>query len=148
MNPILLTSVAAWLIAQVGKVVVAWIRTRTVELRLLTTTGGMPSAHSALVASLTVGVGLAEGTGSPVFAVAFVFSMIVFYDAAGVRRAAGEQAEVLNQMLRDLYIDHEFRPERLRELLGHTPVEVLAGIGLGGLLAWTGWLLGRGAPGG
>ncbi|HCC33930.1 MAG TPA: acid phosphatase [Clostridiales bacterium] len=146
MNLLLFAAVAAWLIAQVGKVVVAWFRTRTLELRLLTTTGGMPSAHSALVAALTVGVGLAEGTDSPVFAVAFVFSMIVFYDAAGVRRAAGDQAEVLNQMLRDLYIDHEFRPERLRELLGHTPVEVLAGIGLGGLLAWLAWLLGRPIP--
>jgi acid phosphatase family membrane protein YuiD len=146
MNVILFTAVAAWLIAQVSKVLVMWLRSRTLELRLLTTTGGMPSAHSALVAALTVGVGLAEGVDSPVFAVAFVFSMIVFYDAAGVRRAAGEQAEVLNQMLRDLYIDHEFRPERLRELLGHTPVEVFAGIGLGGLLAWLGWLLTRPAP--
>ena len=148
MNPILLTAVAAWLIAQVSKVVVEWSRSRTLELRLLTTTGGMPSAHSALVAALTVGVGLVEGVASPVFAVAFVFSMIVFYDSAGVRRAAGEQAEVLNQILRDLYVDHEFRPERLRELLGHTPVEVLAGIGLGGLLAWISWLLARPAPGG
>ncbi len=143
MNPILVTAVAAWLIAQVGKVAVEWFRTRMIDLRLLTTTGGMPSAHSALAAALTAGVGLAEGVASPVFAVAFVFSMIVFYDAAGVRRAAGEQAEVLNQMLRDLYIEHEFRPERLRELLGHTPVEVLAGIGMGGLLAWIGWLLTR-----
>ncbi len=137
MSPVLLAPLLAWTLAQLTKVALAIIRLRTVQLRLFTATGGMPSSHSALVAALTTAVGLREGIASPLFAVALVFSLVVFYDATGVRRAAGEQAEVLNQILQDLYAGREFRPERLRELLGHTPVEVVVGVALGITVAWT-----------
>lgn len=141
MSPILIASGAAWLIAQSSKVVIAVFRTRTVEFRLFTATGGMPSSHSALVAALTTAVGLHEGPASSLFAIALVFSLVVFYDATGVRRATGEQAEVLNQIVHDLYTAGEFRTERLRELLGHTPVEVFVGIALGAAVAWVVWRL-------
>ena len=94
----------------------------------------MPSSHSAFVTSLATGVGLTEGFDSTLFALAAVFALIVMYDAAGVRRAAGKQARVLNAIIEDLN-RRELHPERLRELLGHTPVEVLAGALLGILIA-------------
>lgn len=94
----------------------------------------MPSSHSAFVTSLATGVGLVEGSDSTLFALAAVFALIVMYDAAGVRRAAGKQARVLNAIIEDLN-RRELHPERLRELLGHTPVEVVAGALLGVLVA-------------
>lgn len=94
----------------------------------------MPSSHSAFVTSLATGVGLVEGFDSTLFALAAVFALIVMYDAAGVRRAAGKQARVLNAIIEDLN-RRELHPERLRELLGHTPVEVVAGARLGVLVA-------------
>ncbi len=105
------------------------------NLRRFVETGGMPSAHSAAVAALSTAVGLQEGFSSAVFGVTLYFSLIVMYDAAGLRRAAGRQAEVLNRL-----IDRHFRhpqddTQRLMELLGHTPLEVLVGALLGVLSA-------------
>lgn len=139
MSPILIAALVAWVLAQSSKVAIAVLRNRTLEFSWFTATGGMPSSHSALVAALTTAVALHEGPASSLFAIALVFSLVVFYDATGVRRAAGEQAEVLNQIVRDLYTAGEFRTERLRELLGHTPVEVVVGIALGVAVAWVVW---------
>lgn len=94
----------------------------------------MPSSHSAFVTSLGTGVGFKEGFGSAVFALAAAFALIVMYDAAGVRRAAGRQAQVLNAIVEDLN-RRELHPQRLRELLGHTPFEVLIGALLGVIVA-------------
>jgi acid phosphatase family membrane protein YuiD len=105
---------------------------RPVNFRLIVETGGMPSSHSASMMGLATSVGLIEGFDSVIFAVALGLAMVVMYDAAGVRRAAGRMAGILNKMMEDLYTDHtEHFPGRLRELLGHTPVEVLAGFVLG-----------------
>ena len=123
--------IAAWTIAQVTKVVYISLRQRRLNLRVLAEMGGMPSSHSAIVMGLTTGIGRIDGLGSPLFAIALIFSFVVMYDAAGVRRAAGHQAAILNRLVEDLVAMRGIREERLRELLGHTPVEVIVGAALG-----------------
>jgi len=135
-NSVLIVAVAACLIAQVLKLVFELIRHGKVTFRTLVETGGMPSAHSALVTSLAAGVGQTMGWETPAFAVAAIFAIIVMYDAAGVRQAAGKQARILNQIVDELFHEAEFREERLKELLGHTPVQVIAGCALGIAVSW------------
>ncbi|MBZ8178693.1 MAG: divergent PAP2 family protein [Oscillatoria sp. PMC 1051.18] len=131
-NQVLVVSILACLIAQFLKLVIELIRDGKVSLRYLVTTGGMPSAHSALVASLATGVGQTMGWSSPDFAIACLFAVIVMYDAAGVRQAAGKQARILNQIIDELFREHkQFNEDRLKELLGHTPFQVIVGLGLG-----------------
>ena len=135
----LLPALLAWAIAQFLKVCIVSIRKRHLDLRVLAETGGMPSSHSAIVATLTTAVGRLNGVSSDVFAIALIFSIVVMYDAQGVRRAAGRQAAILNRLVDDLMARQGFHETRLRELLGHTPVEVLVGAALGiavGLAPW------------
>jgi acid phosphatase family membrane protein YuiD len=101
----------------------------------------MPSSHSAFVSALATGVGLTDGWASTSFALALVFSLIVMYDAAGVRLAASKQATILNKMMQEFFDEREFHHERLKELIGHTPVEVIVGALLGIFIGW--WLVGR-----
>ena len=89
--------------------------------------GGMPSSHSAVVTSLTTTIAVEYGFDSPLFAISMILSLIVMYDAAGVRRAAGKQARILNQMINSKNMPNEVRQEKLIELLGHTPFEVFIG---------------------
>jgi acid phosphatase family membrane protein YuiD len=124
-------ALVAWFIAQVLKVVTLSVRERRLDFRALATMGGMPSSHSAMVCALTTVIGRLNGVSSAAFAIALIFSLVVMYDAAGVRRAAGRQATVLNRLVEDLMAQRGLAEERLRELLGHTPVEVLAGAALG-----------------
>ncbi|BAY23813.1 hypothetical protein NIES2100_36050 [Calothrix sp. NIES-2100] len=136
-NRVLLVALVACLIAQSLKLVIELVKNRKLNVRVLVTTGGMPSAHSALVTSLATGVGQTLGWASPDFALATVFAIIVMYDAAGVRQAAGKQARILNQMIDELFDDkHDFSQDRLKELLGHTPVQVIAGSALGITITW------------
>jgi uncharacterized protein len=136
-NQILLVAVAACLIAQVLKLIIDLIQNGKFSAKVLTTTGGMPSAHSALVTALATGVGGSLGWQSAEFAIATIFAIIVMYDAAGVRQAAGKQARILNQMVEELFSeDHKFNEEKLKELLGHTPVQVIAGSILGIVITW------------
>jgi hypothetical protein len=130
-NRVFLVAVGAWLLAQTLKVIIHLWRDRRVNLRLLTASGGMPSSHSALVTALATGVGITEGLRSPIFAVAAIFAGIVMYDAAGVRQAVSIQARILNRMLDELVEHQHFNEKRLRELIGHTPVEVFVGAILG-----------------
>ena len=127
----LLPPLLAWGIAQVLKVALVSARQRRLNLRVLAETGGMPSSHSALVTGLTFGIGRINGFNSAPFAIALIFSFVVMYDAAGVRRAAGRQAAVLNRLVEDLVHMRGIQEDRLRELLGHTPIEVLVGGALG-----------------
>ena len=122
-----------WLIAQVIKVVNDLIVYRKLNMRRLWGSGGMPSSHAATVMSLTTVVGIVNGWDSAIFAVSFVVAIVVMYDAAGVRRAAGKQAKVLNQMIEEKGMHMK---ERLTELLGHTPFEVFMGALLGIVNAW------------
>ncbi len=136
-NQVLLVALVACLIAQLLKLVVELIKNQKFNVRVLVTTGGMPSAHSALVTALATGVGQSIGWNSPDFALATIFAIIVMYDAAGVRQAAGKQARILNQMIDELFHEHpEFNQDRLKELLGHTPFQVIAGSALGVTISW------------
>ena len=127
----ILPPILAWTIAQVTKVALVSVRQRRLNLRVLAETGGMPSSHAAIVMGLTSAIGRLNGVASASFAVALIFSFVVMYDAAGVRRAAGRQAAVLNRVVEDLVHMRGIQEDRLRELLGHTPFEVLVGAVLG-----------------
>ncbi|MDF5737253.1 MULTISPECIES: divergent PAP2 family protein [unclassified Nostoc] len=136
-NRVLLVALVACLIAQALKLVIEIVKNRKLNVRVLVTTGGMPSAHSALVTALAAGVGQTIGWASADFAVAMIFAIIVMYDAAGVRQAAGKQARILNQMIDELFDEKpDFSQDRLKELLGHTPVQVIAGSALGITIYW------------
>lgn len=134
-NPPLVLAVISMVTVQIIKFVSNLLRTRKVDFERLSGTGGMPSSHAASVSSLATAVGLQAGFDSPLFAVAAFFSMVVMYDAAGIRRAAGRQARVLNRMIEDLKAHQVVEGETLRELLGHTPVEVFVGTAYGIALA-------------
>ena len=133
-NSVLMTAILAWAIAQFFKIISWAFVSRELNFKRLVEPGGMPSSHSAFVTSLATGIGVYEGFGSTIFALSAVFAVIVMYDASGVRRAAGKQARVLNAIVEDLN-RRELHPERLRELLGHTPFEVVVGAILGILIA-------------
>lgn len=136
-NRVLLAALTASLVAQILKLGIGYAKERKVDPRVLVTTGGMPSSHSALVAALAMGVGQSNGWDTVEFAIALVFAFIVMYDAAGVRQAAGKQARVLNQIVDEFFQeDHEFNGDRLKELLGHTPLQVVAGSVLGIAISW------------
>ncbi|MBC2856084.1 divergent PAP2 family protein [Cetobacterium sp. 2A] len=132
-NRILDVVFVAWFIAQFYKVVSSIFLEQKFNIKRLWETGGMPSSHSSTVSSLTTSVGIAYGMESPLFAIAIVFSGIVMYDAAGIRRAAGKHAGIINTLLDKFAskIGERIHDERLKELLGHTPFEVLAGAALG-----------------
>lgn len=131
-NQVLLVAIIACLSAQLTKVLVELTKNRKLNLRALVTTGGMPSAHSAFVAALAAGVGQTRGWDSPEFAIAAIFAIIVMYDAAGVRQAAGKQARILNQIIDELFSEgKDFNEDRLKELLGHTPFQVIVGLIMG-----------------
>ncbi len=136
-NQVLLVALIACLTAQAMKLVIEFAKQHKFNLRVLVETGGMPSAHSALVAALATGVGQTSGWASPEFAIAVIFAVIVMYDAAGVRQAAGKQARILNQIIDEFFQeDQQFNEARLKELLGHTPVQVIAGLILGVAISW------------
>jgi hypothetical protein len=128
---------SAAFIAQIIKFCIFTIRTRKINFKIFTTTGGMPSSHSAGVMGLATSIGLIDGFNSTIFAVAIGFAMVTMYDAAGVRRAAGKTAACLNRMMEDYY-KHDVQAigEKLKELLGHTPFEVYMGALLGIGLAY------------
>mgnify|MGYP005863200629 CR=1 FL=1 len=125
----------AWLIAQVLKVFFDILSYGKLNLRRLMGSGGMPSSHTALVLALATSTGKDAGWDSIDFAITAVIAAVVMYDAAGVRRAAGQQAEVLNQIINDIYRGTQISQERLKELIGHTPFEVLIGALLGIVIA-------------
>jgi len=142
-NYVLIAGLTAWGIAQAIKVPFDYMRTRSWNWVLLLRAGGMPSSHSALVTSVTHAIGLFEGFASPLFALAVAITMIVVYDATGIRRQAGRHAELINAMIRDLASGHHLKEEQLREVLGHTPVEAIAGVALGLVVAQIVWLVWR-----
>ncbi len=126
-NHILRVSVWAWLVAQILKVPVNILMYGKLDIRRLIGSGGMPSSHSALVVALAVGIGKYVGWHTLTFAITAVTAGVVMYDAAGVRRAAGKQAEVLNQIIEEYYRDSHISPKKLKELIGHSPIEVIVG---------------------
>ncbi len=131
-NRILVASFVAWAIAQLTKTIYELIRYRELRLNRLVSSGGMPSSHSALVMGLATATGRIAGLASAAFAISLVLAVIVMYDAAGVRRAVSIQARILNQMIDEAFQGKPFAEERLRELIGHTPTQVI----IGGLLGF------------
>lgn len=127
---ILTAALTGWFFAQLIKVILTLLKHKRFDLKRFIESGGMPSSHSAMVIALTTSLGRHEGINSSAFAVALVFSLIVMYDASGVRRAAGKQAEILNQIIQDIY-HHKYKGGMLKELIGHTPLEVLGGVVVG-----------------
>lgn len=119
--------------AQILKVILVFFMERRVALDRLLETGGMPSSHTAGVVALTTVIGFEEGVGSPLFAISSVFGFIVMYDATGIRRAAGIQAELINELVDELnhLFDEGFQPQVPKTLLGHTYPQVFAGLLLG-----------------
>ncbi|HUY55849.1 MAG TPA: divergent PAP2 family protein [Candidatus Nanopelagicaceae bacterium] len=129
--------VLAWAVAQLLKVLTdSWKRHRF-SIRSIGLSGGMPSSHTAMTVCLTTILARRLGTGSPLFAAAAILTVVVVYDATGVRRAAGQQGLILNQMIEDLRSNLGLRYERVRELFGHTPFQVLAGVILGFVIGMT-----------
>lgn len=138
-NHALLTGMAAWLLAQILKPPMEYLRRGKWNWGYLFSAGGMPSSHSSLMVGTTLGIALHVGFDSPVFAIAVAITMIVLYDAAGVRREAGRHAEKINILIQELLTGHPISEKELREVLGHTPLEVVGGIFLGivvGILYW------------
>src|SRR3990172_3802605 len=138
-NQVLAAAFITWALAQIIKLPLEYLLHRNWDWGLLLSTGGMPSSHSggmpsshsALVAALSVAVGLQEGFTSPLFAISWVLAMIVIYDAIGIRRHAGDHARVLNLMIDELFTGHPLAEKELKEALGHTPREVIGGVLLG-----------------
>jgi acid phosphatase family membrane protein YuiD len=130
-NKILMTTISAWLIAQTIKVVIGVFRKKKFDFRLFIGSGGMPSSHAAGAACLATSIGMECGFDSVYFALAFAFAIVVMFDAQGVRRSTGRQAGILNTIMDDIYWKGKIQQTRLRELIGHTPVEVIAGLLLG-----------------
>ncbi len=137
-NNILWVSVIASSLAQFLKPFTYYIKTHEWDWHHLSETGGMPSSHSAMVSALATGVGLVYGFDSAYFAISVVLAMIVTYDAGGVRRQAGQHARAINQMVAELLSGHPLEENHLKELLGHSRLEVFAGIlfGIATMLVW------------
>lgn len=132
-NKVLGISIFACFLAQFMKIFTG--KHKKVELARIFTSGGMPSSHSSFVTSLATLVGIERGFASTDFAIVCVFALIIMYDATGVRRAVGKQAAIINQMLDDLHNKKHIEQKRLKELVGHTPKEVLFGAMLGIIIA-------------
>lgn len=140
-NQVLIAALIAWSIAQVVKVPLEYLRSKKWNWALLFSAGGMPSSHSALVSGAAHAIGLYAGFDSPVFALGFVLSMIVIYDATGIRRQAGKHAKIINQMITDMASGHPLKEETLREVLGHTPLQAFMGTLLGVVTAQVLWFI-------
>src|SRR5215216_17432 len=140
-NKALIAGLAAWALAQIIKIPLDYVRTRRWNWALLLTTGGMPSSHSSLMTATTLAIGLYYGFANPIFALGVVVTMIVTYDAAGVRQQAGIHAQRINVIVAELLKGHPINERDLREVLGHTPLEVMGGILLGMAVATTQWMV-------
>ena len=140
-NYVLLCGIIAWGLAQIIKLPLDYFINKRWNWALMISVGGMPSSHSALVTATAVGIGLFIGFDTPVFALAVAVSMVVIYDATGIRRQAGIHAQTINLLVNEL-LKGRFAPEKqLREVLGHTPLEALGGVILGLIVPIVIWIL-------
>lgn len=135
-NEIFITTLSAWIIAQTIKVCIGVVTQRRFDFRWFVGTGGMPSSHAAGASCLATAVGLEYGFDGVFFALAASFAIVVMFDAQGVRRASGRQARILNRIMDDIYWQGRIKENRLRELIGHTPMEVIAGFLLGVIISF------------
>jgi len=140
-NNILIIPISAWALAQISKTLVALLQGKGLDFRYLFSSGGMPSSHSTIVTALATTAGMVEGFDSAAFGIAAILASIVLYDAAGVRQAVSQQAIVLNRIVHEIRIREPLTKIEadLRELIGHTPFQVIVGAALGIIFAWL-WL--------
>ena len=124
-HPSLWAALFGWIVAQSAKMICSFISTKRLDFSYMVSTGGMPSAHSAMASSLATSLGLCEGFNSPIFSLGLAFAIVVMFDAQSVRKAAGEQARLLNQIVDELLHEHHLSETKLKELLGHTRLEML-----------------------
>jgi acid phosphatase family membrane protein YuiD len=134
-NWVFWSAFSGWMAASFLKILANLRRTGRIDFQYLHALGGMPSAHSAMVSALATATGLREGFGSSVFVVALAFALVVMFDASTVRRATGLQARLLNQIVDDVYKHHHLSKEKLKDILGHTRMEVFAGMLVGIVVA-------------
>ena len=137
-NWVLIIPICAWLLAQLMKLLIAVSQGKGLDLSIFVSSGGMPSAHSSMVCALATAIAMKDGFGSAYFAIAVVLALIVTYDAAGVRQSVGHQSVVLNRIILELKRKEPLVKIEadLRELMGHTPFEVIVGACLGIIFAW------------
>ena len=128
LHPSFWAALLGWLVAQCAKMGCSLLETRRLDFSYLVSTGGMPSAHSAMASALATSLGLCQGFDSAIFAVGCAFAMVVMFDAQSVRAAAGQQARLLNQIVDELLHEHHLSEQKLKELLGHTRLEVFMGM--------------------
>jgi acid phosphatase family membrane protein YuiD len=140
-NKVLIAVMAGWLLAQALKIPTEYLRSRRWLWTMFFAAGGMPSSHTALMVSGTLAVALYHGFDNPLFGVAVAVTMIIAHDAAGVRRQAGKHAERINVLFEELLQGHMWSEDELKEVIGHTPLEVIGGIILGLLVAIVQWLI-------
>ncbi|WAM30676.1 divergent PAP2 family protein [Caldicellulosiruptor naganoensis] len=134
-NKALQVGVMSWFVAQFLKIIITFVMTQKIDFKKFISSGGMPSSHSAFACGLSTAVGLIDGFNSTNFAISLTFTLIVMYDAAGVRREAGKQAQTLNELI-EMYFSPHYKPQhKLKELIGHKPTEVFVGALLGIVLA-------------
>jgi acid phosphatase family membrane protein YuiD len=140
-NKVLVTVMLGWLLAQALKIPTEYLRSRRWLWTMFFAAGGMPSSHTALMVGGTLSIGLYHGFDNPIFALAVAITMIIAHDAAGVRRQAGKHAERLNVLFDELLKGHALNEQELKEVIGHTPLEVVGGIILGLLIAIVQWMV-------
>ena len=138
-NKIFLIAFISWAIAQILKIIIHFVKFKKWNLNLIFSAGGMPSSHTSFMIATTTAIGLKEGFQSSIFALSLIVSFVVMYDATGVRKEAGNQAKVLNQIMNLFENDKIDFDKKLKELLGHTPVEVFGGLILGILVGYFGY---------
>lgn len=139
--PELVCCLTGWFVASVLKIPTFYFIHHKIDLVQAFGTGGMPSSHASLMISTTLGIGLFGGFNSPVFALAIAISVVVLYDAAGVRRQAGIHAERINLIFKELFEGKPITDKELKEMLGHTPIEVMGGTLTGTVTALVIWML-------
>jgi len=141
-NRVLVAAVLAWVIGQFLKFPLDYLLNKRWNWGVIFSAGGLPSSHSSLVTAVALTIGLQEGFDSPLFALAVAIAMIVLYDAAGVRRQAGIHAERINEIMKNFFESGQLPEKELKEMLGHTPFEVITGVVLGVLIGLSlNWLL-------
>lgn len=128
LHPSLWAALFGWITAQTAKMICCLLESKRLDFSYMVSTGGMPSAHSAMVCSLATSLGLCEGFDSAIFALGGSFAIVVMFDAQSVRAAAGQQARLLNQIVDELLHEHHLSEQKLKELLGHTRLEVFMGM--------------------
>ncbi|HBY56594.1 MAG TPA: hypothetical protein DEG96_01815 [Candidatus Atribacteria bacterium] len=135
-NQIIIIALITYILNQILKLFVFFFTEKKWDVRRFIGAGGMPSTHSALSMCVAVTIGLSEGWNSPLFALAIVMAFIIMADAAGVRRETGEQAKVLNKIILEFFEERKIRDKHLKELIGHTPFEVIVGAMIGIMMAY------------